>query len=180
MSLVKTIKLDCERAIGKKCTIVRFVYFYYIDLGFRAVLWYRIANFLTAKGFTLLPTMIRNRTLSKSGADIVPSARIGAGFVLKHPAGVVIGGRSEIGANCTILQGVTIGENYPNDSSHENPTIGENVTICAGAKVFGRIDVGNNATIGANAVVRESIPRRSTAVGVPARVIASVNSHSTY
>ena len=175
MSLIKAIKLDCERAIGKKCTILRFAYRYYTDLGFRAVFWYRIANYLAEMGLVLLPTMIRNRTLSKIGADIVPSAKIGAGFVLAHPVGVVIGGKSEIGTNCTILQGVTIGENYPKDHSHEYPTIGKNVTICAGAKVFGHVEVGNNAVIGANAVVRDNIPGSTTAVGVPARVIASVN-----
>jgi len=171
VSLFRTLSNDYERAAGKVFTITGFASYYFRKLGFRAAVWYRIANCLHGTRLTALSTVIMVRTWSKTGAEISPGATIGPGFVLAHPVGVVIGHRAVIGSNCTILQGVTIGENYPKDPEHRYPVIGDQVTICAGAKILGDITIGSNTIVGANAVVKDSMPMDSVVVGVPARAV---------
>lgn len=97
-------------------------------------------------------------------------ASIKSQLVIPHPIGIIVGRDCEIGKNCTIYQNVTIGQ------SHEKfPTIGDNVTIYAGAKVIGDVHIGNNVIIGANAVVTHDIPDNCVAVGIPAKIIKKVN-----
>lgn len=106
------------------------------------------------------------------GLEVSPRVQIGGGLFLPHTVGTVIGAAS-IGANCTILQGVTLGTREPDMgfTVSERPVIGDHVVIGAGAKVIGRLTVGNHARIGANAVVLQDIPPHAVAVGVPARVV---------
>lgn len=91
---------------------------------------------------------------------------IGAGLFIQHGFSTIISAKS-IGENCWINQQVTIG--YSNFT--DTPTIGDNVTITAGAKVFGNITIGNNSTIGANAVVFKDVPPNCTVVGIPAYIV---------
>lgn len=103
------------------------------------------------------------------GVDIVLGAEIGDGLVIMHGHGIVIGEGAKLGHDCAIFQQVTIGQDGNVDGW---PTIGNHVTIYAGAKVFGSITIGDGARIGANAVVTADVPPGAVMVGVPARNIA--------
>ena len=105
-----------------------------------------------------------------TGVEIHPGATIGKGFVIDHGAGVVIGETTEIGDNCTIYQGATLG-GTGKDVGKRHPTIGNNVMIGAGAKVLGPFYIGDNSKVAANAVVLKEIPENCTAVGIPAKVV---------
>jgi serine O-acetyltransferase len=103
-----------------------------------------------------------------TGADIPVNARIGGGLLLPHPNGVVVHPDSEIGPNCLLFQQVTLG------ASHGGvPRLGGHVDVGAGAKIIGSVTIGDHARIGANAVVLQDVPPGATAVGIPARIIAS-------
>jgi len=91
---------------------------------------------------------------------------IGPGLYIQHGSGTFISAAS-IGANCWINQQVTIG--YSNKT--DRPVIGNNVRICAGAKIVGKIRIGDNATVGLNSVVIDNVPANSTVFGVPARTV---------
>ena len=105
-----------------------------------------------------------------TGIEIHPGATIGKGLMIDHGMGVVIGETAEIGDNCTIYQGVTLG-GTGKDVGKRHPTLGNNVMVGAGAKVLGPFKIGDNVKIAANAVVLEEIPEQSTAVGIPAKVV---------
>jgi serine O-acetyltransferase len=120
----------------------------------------------------ILPEVIRAISVCLTGAEICPQAQIGPGFVIKHPAGIVVGHGVVMGSACTLLQNVTIGEKLDDTDYHSYPVIGDNVIVCAGAVIVGNITIGTDATIGANAVVLSNIPAGATAVGVPAQVVS--------
>ena len=175
MSITQIIKLDFERAAGRKYTFGGLIRQYIKDIGFRVVFWYRIANYLAIKNIKYLPTLISNRNLCKAGAEIRPTAQIGPGLLIIHPVGIVIGSRSRIGCNCTILQGVTLGESCSTDGVHEFPVLEDDVMVCSGAKVIGRVIVGKNCIVGANSVVLEDVPPNSVVAGIPAKVVGRVD-----
>ena len=102
--------------------------------------------------------------------DIHPAAVLGPGLFIDHATGVVIGETAEVGADVTIYHGVTLGGSSL-DRGKRHPTIGDRVTIGAGAKVLGPITVGDDSRIGANAVVVKPVPPDSVVVGVPGQVI---------
>ena len=105
-----------------------------------------------------------------TGIEIHPGAQIGRRLVIDHGTGIVIGETTQIGDDCLLYQGVTLG-GTGKDTGKRHPTIGNNVLIGAGAKVLGPFTVGDNSNIAAGAVVLEEIPPDCTAVGVPARVV---------
>lgn len=142
--------------------------------GVKAIIHYRIAHYLYNKGFFFLADWISKRTRRKTGIEIHPAAKIGKGVFIDHGMGVVIGETTEIGDNCTIYQGVTLG-GTGKDKGKRHPTIGNNVMIGSGAKVLGPFKVGDNSKVAANAVVLHEIPPNSTCVGVPARVVKRDN-----
>lgn len=109
-----------------------------------------------------------------TGIEIHPGARIGRRFFIDHGMGVVIGETAEIGDDCTMYHGVTLGGTaWLHEKRH--PTLGNNVIVGAGAKVLGPIYIGDNARIGSNSVVTKSVPAGATVVGIPARIIANVH-----
>lgn len=105
-----------------------------------------------------------------TGADIPLNCDIGGGFLLLHPNGVVIFPGSVIGPNCLVFQQVTIGVGGPKPGA---PVVGGDVEIGAGAKILGGVHIGDHARIGANAVVLQDVPPGATAVGIPAKIVAT-------
>lgn len=143
--------------------------------GVHAVLAHRVAHKLHNKGYRLPARAISQAARFLTGIEIHPGAKIGRGLFIDHGSGVVIGETAEIGNNCTIYQGATLG-GTGKEKGKRHPTLGDNVMVGAGAKVLGPFKVGDNAKIAANAVVLEEIPDNSTAVGIPARVVKRNNS----
>lgn len=138
--------------------------------GVKAVCSHRKAHWCHTHGLKFLGRAISQASRRRTGIEIHPGATIGKRLVIDHGMGIVIGETAEIGDDCLIYHGVTLG-GTGKDVGKRHPTIGNNVLIGAGAKVLGPFTVGSNSRIAANSVVLSEIPENSTAVGVPARVI---------
>ncbi|MDR2505407.1 MAG: serine O-acetyltransferase [Oscillospiraceae bacterium] len=135
----------------------------------RAVFWHRAAHRLNAR-HKVLARMLSQRARRKTGIEIHPGATIGRRLFIDHGMGVVIGETAEIGDDVTLYQGVTLG-GTGKDIGKRHPTVMNNVTIGAGAKVLGPFTVGENSKIGAGAVVLKEVPPNSTVVGNPGRIV---------
>jgi len=138
--------------------------------GFHAVFWHRLSHWLYNKKRYTLARYVSQTIRFFTGIEIHPGAKIGKGLFIDHGMGVIIGETAEIGDNCTIYQGVTLG-GTGKDVGKRHPTLGNNVLVGAGAKVLGPFKVGDNSKIAANAVVLSEVPENSTCVGVPARIV---------
>lgn len=138
--------------------------------GFHAIVIHRINHYFWKLGIPLIPRLISHIVRFLTGIEIHPGAKIGPGFFIDHGMGVVIGETTEIGENCLLYQGVTLG-GTGKEKGKRHPTLGNNVVIGAGAKILGAIKIGDYAKIGANAVVLDSVPDHSIVVGVPGRII---------
>ncbi len=139
--------------------------------GLHAVWLHRISHFLWSIGLKWIARLLSVLTRFITGIEIHPGAKIGRRVFLDHGLGIVIGETTEIGDDCTIYQGVTLGGTSLYKDIKRHPTIGKDVVVSAGAKVLGGFTVGDGARIGSNAVVLKEIPAGATAVGIPARVL---------
>jgi len=137
--------------------------------GFHAIFLHRINHFLWNLGIPVIPRFLSHVGRFFTGIEIHPAAKIGPGFFIDHGMGVVIGETAEVGENCLLYQGVTLG-GTGKERGKRHPTLGNNVTVGTGAKILGAIRIGNNVIIGANSVILKSIPDNSICVGVPGRV----------
>ena len=138
--------------------------------GVHAILAYRVAHKLYLSKHYFAARAVSQWARHKTGIEIHPGATIGKGLFIDHGMGVVIGETTEIGDNCTLYQGVTLG-GTGKDVGKRHPTLGNNVLVGAGAKVLGPFKIEDNSKIAANAVVLKEVPENSTAVGIPARVV---------
>ena len=138
--------------------------------GFQAIFMHRFTHKLWKLKFPLVPRILSQINRSLTGIEIHPGAKIGKKVFIDHGMGVVIGETAEIGNNCLLYQGVTLGGTGKSHGKR-HPTLEENVVIGAGAKVLGSITVGANTRIGAGSVVVRSVKGNSTVVGVPGRVV---------
>ncbi len=143
---------------------------FFLYSGFHALMWYRAAHFFHRIRFFFIARLLSQLGKFFTGVEIHPGAKIGRGLFIVHGTGIVIGETAEIGDNCTLYQGVTLG-GTGKDVGKRHPTLANNVMVGAGAKVLGPFRVGNNVKIAAGAVVLGEIPDDCTAVGVPARVV---------
>ncbi len=132
---------------------------------------HRLANTLHRRGMTVLPRAISNLSRFVTGIEIHPGATIGEGLFIDHGMGVVIGETAEIGDDCHILQGVTLGGTSMHRTKR-HPTLGNGVVIGAGAKLIGAVEIGDHARIGAGSVVVTNVPPNATVVGVPGHVVS--------
>jgi serine O-acetyltransferase len=139
--------------------------------GLHAIWGHRIGHWLWARDLHLAARICAALTRWLTAVDIHPGAVLGPGLFIDHATGVVIGETAEIGADVTLYQGVTLGGTSL-ERGKRHPTVGNRVTIGAGAKVLGPITIGDDSRIGANAVVVKPVPPNSVVVGVPGQVIA--------
>lgn len=138
--------------------------------GVHAVLYHRAAHWLHVRGHFFLARCISQWSRFWTGIEIHPGAVIGRRLVIDHGMGVIIGETAEIGDDCLLYQGVTLG-GTGKDTGKRHPTLGNNVLVGSGAKILGPFTVGSNARIAAGAVVLSEVPPSCTAVGVPARIV---------
>lgn len=143
---------------------------FFLYSGLHAVIWHRIAHWLYRHRRYFLARWVSQHAKRTTGVEIHPAAKIGRGLLIDHGTGVVIGETAEIGDNCTIYQGVTLG-GTGKDKGKRHPTLGKNVLVGAGAKILGPFTVGDNSKVAAGAVLLEPLEDNSTAVGVPARAV---------
>ncbi len=143
--------------------------------GLHAVMAHRVSHALWSMGLKWLARM--NSTLSRwfTGIEIHPGAKIGRRFFIDHGMGVVIGETAEIGDDCTLYHGVTLGGTSW-DKGKRHPTLGNNVVVGAGAKVLGPITLGDGSRVGSNAVVVKNVAPEETVIGVPGRLVTKVAS----
>lgn len=138
--------------------------------GFHALLMHRLAHGLWVRRVYFLGRLVSHVNRFLTGIEIHPGAQLGPGFFIDHGMGIVIGETSEVGENCTLYHGVTLG-GTSTKKAKRHPTLGNNVVVGAGAKILGPFTVGDNAIVGAGSVVIRSVPPYSTVVGVPAKVV---------
>ena len=138
--------------------------------GLHAQIYYRIAHWLYCHHCKFLARWISQIAKRRTGVEIHPAATIGRRLVIDHGTGIVIGATAEIGDDCLLYQGVTLG-GTGKDVGKRHPTLGNNVMVGSGAKVLGPFRVGDNARIAANAVVLREVPEGATVVGVPGRIV---------
>ncbi len=138
--------------------------------GFHALLIHRLAHWLWRIGMRWLARFVSHASRFLTGIEIHPGAKIGRRVFIDHGMGVVIGETAELGDDCTLYHGVTLGGTTWNKGKR-HPTLRQGVVIGAGAKVLGPIVIGEGAKIGSNAVVVKDVPAGATAVGTPARII---------
>jgi serine O-acetyltransferase len=139
--------------------------------GLHALVMHRWAHACWTGGWRWLGRFISHLARFFTGIEIHPAAVVGRRVFIDHGMGVVVGETAEIGDECTIYQGVTLGGTSLYKGSKRHPTLGRGVVVSAGAKVLGGFTVGDGATVGSNAVVLKPVPAGATAVGIPARII---------
>jgi len=139
--------------------------------GLHALVMHRWAHACWTNGWRWPARFISHLARFFTGIEIHPGAVVGRRVFIDHGMGVVVGETAEIGDDCTIYQGVTLGGTSLYKGSKRHPTLGRGVMVSAGAKVLGGFTVGDGATVGANAVLLKPVPAGATAVGIPARII---------
>jgi len=146
--------------------------------GFRVLLVYRFGNWrmevrskLLRGPLSIIYRFCERHVRFKYGIELPYTVKLGQRVILEHQHGIVIHGNCEIGDDCIIRQGVTLGNRYM-DKPCDAPKLGKNVNVGAGAKILGAVNVGDDAVIGANAVVVNDVPAGATAVGIPAKIVS--------
>jgi serine O-acetyltransferase len=137
--------------------------------GVHAIWIHRVAHALWGRGWYTPARVISHLGRFLTGVEIHPAAKLGPGLFIDHGMGIVIGETAEVGENVSLLQGVTLGgTSVRREKRH--PTLGDNVTVGAGAKILGGFIIGAGSRIGAGSVVVREVPENSVVVGVPGRV----------
>ncbi len=169
-ALIKEIKYDVRAVRERDPAAKGRVEVLLLYSGVHAILAYRVSHKLYLGKHYFSARAVSQLARFFTGIEIHPGAKIGKGLFIDHGMGVVIGETAEIGDNCTIYQGVTLG-GTGKDCGKRHPTLGNNVMVGAGAKVLGPIKINDNSKVAANAVVLKEVPHNSTAVGIPAKVV---------
>lgn len=138
--------------------------------GLHAILMHRLNHWLWEKKMYLLARLGSHITRFLTGIEIHPGATIGRRFFIDHGMGIVIGETAEIGDDCSLYHGVTLGGTTWNKGKR-HPTLKNGVIIGAGAKVLGPITLGNGCRVGSNAVVVKEVPDNATVVGIPGQIV---------
>jgi serine O-acetyltransferase len=170
--MLAAIRRDIQAARDRdpaRPTVLQVVFAY---PGVHAIWGHRISHWLWNRNAHLAARVFGELTRIFTGVEIHPGALLGPGLFIDHATGVVIGETAEVGEDVTIFHGVTLG-GTGRETGKRHPTVGDRVTIGAGAKVLGAIKVGDDSRIGANAVVVKEVPACSVVVGVPGQIVSS-------
>jgi len=170
VAIREEIKTDIEAVKARDPAAKSDVEILFLYSGVHALLAYRVSHKLYVGQHYFSARLVSQIARFLTGIEIHPGAKIGKGLFIDHGMGVVIGETTEIGDNCTLYQGVTLG-GTGKDTGKRHPTLGDNVMIGSGAKVLGPFKIGSGTKVASGAVVLEEIPENSTAVGIPARVV---------
>jgi serine O-acetyltransferase len=163
--------LDDARSIARRDPAAKSVLeVFLLYPGFHALIYHRISHWLYRRKVFFLARWVSQIGRAATGVEIHPGAKLGKGLFIDHGMGVVIGETAEVGDNCTIYHGVTLG-GTGKEKGKRHPTIGDNVLIGAGAKLLGPINIGDNAMIGAGSVVLDDVEPETTVTGVKARAV---------
>lgn len=138
--------------------------------GVHAVFNHRIAHFFFEHKLFFLARLTSQISRFFTGIEIHPGAKIGKRLFIDHGSGVVIGETTEIGDDCTIFQGVTLG-GTGKDHGKRHPTLGNNISVGSGARILGPVHIGDNSKIAANAVILNDVPNDCTVVGIPGEIV---------
>ena len=168
--IVKDIWLDIKAVQERDPAARSALEVFLLYQGIHALIWHRFAHWFWRHKMYFIARLISQIARFFTLIEIHPGAQIGRRLVIDHGMGIVIGETAEIGDDCLLYHGVTLG-GTGKDHGKRHPTLGNNVMVSAGAKVLGPFKVGDNSRIAANAVVLSEIPPEATAVGVPARVV---------
>jgi len=171
MSLLADIRDDIRAALERDPAArssAEVILFY---PGFHARLAHRLAHALHRRGMPLVPRGIMHIARFLTGIEIHPGATIGPRLFIDHGMGIVVGETAEIGADVTLLQGVTLGGTSTRREKR-HPTVRDGVVVGAGAKIIGAVVIGENSRIGAGSVVVTNVPPNATVVGVPGHIVA--------
>jgi serine O-acetyltransferase len=170
MTLLSTLREDLQNARAHDPAARGDIENAFVYSGLHAIWAHRLAHRLWAKPALRGPARLLTQfTRSVTGIEIHPGATIGRRFFIDHGMGVVIGETAEIGDDVMLYHGVTLGGRSLNQGKR-HPTIGNRVTVGAGAKVLGPLHIGDDSAIGANSVVTHDVPADSIATGIPAVV----------
>ena len=175
LDLKRFFKFDYSlfHPFNKLYLIICIVKFFFTNKGFRAIFFYRMANYAHIKQKNLILYFILFFNLILNEIEISHEATIGPGFKIPHAQCIVIG-NAVIGKNVTIYNGVTIGATWGKEiQGAKYANIGSNCIVSSGAKIIGPITIGENTIIGANAVVVNDIEPNSIVVGIPGKIISS-------
>jgi serine O-acetyltransferase len=166
----KRMAEDIKAVMERDPAARNWIEIFFLYPGVKAIRMHRRAHWFYKHNMKFIARAISQRAVRKTGIEIHPGATIGRRLVIDHGMGVVIGETAEIGDDCLIYQGVTLG-GTGKDVGKRHPTIGNNVMISSGAKVLGPFKVGDNSRIASGAIVLEEVPPDCTAAGVPARIV---------
>ncbi|WP_102338153.1 serine O-acetyltransferase [Collinsella provencensis] len=170
MSFIATIREDIQRVQEQDPAAQSGPVIFLTYPGLHAKWMHTPEHWLWKHGLRGVARVLSQITRFFTGVEIHPAAQLGRRFFIDHAMGVVIGETTIVGDDCVLYQGVTLG-GTGNESGKRHPTLGNNVTVGAGAKVLGNITIGDNVRIGGNSVVVKDVPSDSTVVGIPGRVV---------
>jgi len=170
MTIKEAKKLDLDKIMesdpaATNRSIVKRTY-----TGYKALCAYRYAHWFWERNHKAIALRISFKTKLKTGIDIHPAAQIGTRIFIDHGVGLVIGETTEIGNDCVLYQGVTLG-GTGKETGKRHPTLEDGVMVSSGAKVLGPVRLGKGCKIGAGSVVLKDVPPYSTVVGIPGRVV---------
>ncbi len=170
--IIHSVEMDLEATLTRDAACNSYLTPILYFKGFQALQLYRVANWLWLQGRKNLALFFQNQISQTFAVDIHPAAQIGAGILIDHATGLVIGETAVIGNDVSILHSVTLGGSGA-EVGDRHPKIGNGVLISAGAKILGNIRVGDGVKIGAGSLVLESIPSHVTVAGVPAKIVGT-------
>ena len=176
MNIIDTIKEELEVYIAKDPVARNYWELFFCYPGLHAVWLHRLCYWIWHRELFGWRLRTPARFLSYiarffTGIEIHPNAVLGKRVFIDHGMGIVIGATSEVGDDCSIYQGVTLGGVTQTFKGKRHPTLCDGVVVGAGAKILGPITIGAGARVGSNAVVLHDVPENATVIGIPARVL---------